>query len=607
MRFKSLLAAMLVSSVSSIAMAQTYSNVISFGDSLTDNGNLFGLTGNPPPPYFNGRFSNGPTFAEILAGRIRPQAGPNGTMYNFGQAALGGNVNYAFGGARADNNLNLNGPIPSVQTQIGAFNFHGGTIGANSLVTLWAGANDIFQTATVYDQAAINNSALQMRNSLLMLSGLGARTIIIMNLPDLGRTPAYAGGPGAGLATIATNAYNTAQDTQITAARAAAAPGTNIIRVNANAISAQILANPLAFGFTNVTSQCVMTAACIGGNAAAQAGYFFWDSVHPTTSAHALFANIIQQYAQYGTVASTTHSLAEVGLTLRQSNIGRSLDRMANARYGGWPSEKGEMTLTATFDYLSNNGGGNRTAYSGHAEGAQLTYARSSGAAVAYGGQLSGQFGNVTQGLLKYSPLSLSMDGWVTGKFGATFVNLAAGASYNSYGSYNRGSGVGNLNMTASPSGSSLGAALQVGHGIKTGAITLTPSATLSVLNAKVGGYNETGLVAPLALSARSLTAVMGSVEMRADMPINAALSGHGLVGYQALLAVSGNSVTAGLSDNPVTPFTTALSQIAGNGFYVGAGLSGKITGAAVMSLDYRGGYTNGANHKLTGGIKIAF
>ncbi|MFM7750944.1 MAG: hypothetical protein ACKPB0_11095, partial [Opitutaceae bacterium] len=51
----------------SIAAAQnrTFTNVYVFGDSLSDTGNLFAATSalgaaNPPAPYFQGRFSNGP-------------------------------------------------------------------------------------------------------------------------------------------------------------------------------------------------------------------------------------------------------------------------------------------------------------------------------------------------------------------------------------------------------------------------------------------------------------------------------------------------------------------------------------------------------------------
>lgn len=43
--------------------------VISLGDSFSDTGNLYALTGQryPPPPYYEGRFSNGPLWIEHLA------------------------------------------------------------------------------------------------------------------------------------------------------------------------------------------------------------------------------------------------------------------------------------------------------------------------------------------------------------------------------------------------------------------------------------------------------------------------------------------------------------------------------------------------------------
>ena len=43
------------------------STLIVFGDSLSDNGNLFDLIGQPAPPAWEGRASNGPTYAERLA------------------------------------------------------------------------------------------------------------------------------------------------------------------------------------------------------------------------------------------------------------------------------------------------------------------------------------------------------------------------------------------------------------------------------------------------------------------------------------------------------------------------------------------------------------
>ena len=54
---------------SGIVAATPLHNVVVFGDSLSDNGNLYELMRHqlpPSPPYFEGRFSNGPVWIEHL-------------------------------------------------------------------------------------------------------------------------------------------------------------------------------------------------------------------------------------------------------------------------------------------------------------------------------------------------------------------------------------------------------------------------------------------------------------------------------------------------------------------------------------------------------------
>src|SRR5580700_5150096 len=50
-----------------VVLADTFTSVVVYGDSLSDNGNLFAATGQPPAPYFEGRRSNGPVAVEQLA------------------------------------------------------------------------------------------------------------------------------------------------------------------------------------------------------------------------------------------------------------------------------------------------------------------------------------------------------------------------------------------------------------------------------------------------------------------------------------------------------------------------------------------------------------
>ena len=81
--------------------AATYDGYTSFwtlGDSLSDDGNLYAATGGkaPPAPYFDGRFSNGPVWAEHVAADFAAKGLATG--------------NFAYGGAATE--PLANGPYP---------------------------------------------------------------------------------------------------------------------------------------------------------------------------------------------------------------------------------------------------------------------------------------------------------------------------------------------------------------------------------------------------------------------------------------------------------------------------------------------------------------
>ncbi|MBY0432097.1 MAG: hypothetical protein K2Q10_12920, partial [Rhodospirillales bacterium] len=118
--------------------AAEFDRVIVFGDSLSDVGNLYTATaGQQPlsPPYADGRFSNGPVWAEYLRPGIRGStAGITAT----------GSLDYAFGGATTGSGQ----AIPGLLDQVGLFQADkaaGRTaLGGRDAVVVWAGANDYF-------------------------------------------------------------------------------------------------------------------------------------------------------------------------------------------------------------------------------------------------------------------------------------------------------------------------------------------------------------------------------------------------------------------------------------------------------------------------------
>jgi outer membrane lipase/esterase len=109
-------------------------------------------------------------------------------------------------------------------------------------------------------------------------------------MPDLGLTPeALAAGPSfASLATFLTDGFNAGLDLLLGQARAQLAPlGVRLYEFDTAGLFRDVVAHPGAYGFTNVTEQCVLSSAAVAANCA---GYFFFNGVHPTTSAHETLA-----------------------------------------------------------------------------------------------------------------------------------------------------------------------------------------------------------------------------------------------------------------------------------------------------------------------------
>lgn len=124
-------------------------SLYAFGDSLSDNGNLFKLTGKPPAPYYQGRFSNGPVWVEYLPGLI------NRDFSAANDHAYGG----AFTGPLTINGqslgTNLDGAsLPGVSTEIAGFAASGGSFSRSDVVALWGGANNYFAYGTAVQQLA---------------------------------------------------------------------------------------------------------------------------------------------------------------------------------------------------------------------------------------------------------------------------------------------------------------------------------------------------------------------------------------------------------------------------------------------------------------------
>lgn len=255
------------------ATAATFSQIYVFGDSLSDTGNSFNATGIPPsPPYFQGRASNGPVWVEYLADDLglTPQQQTN---YAFFGATTGSSSNSTITGAQ----------IPGLQQQINSFKATNTSADPNALYVLSAGANDYLSGSTTNPSVPLTNLSTVVNS----LADYGAKNIMVVNLPDLGKLPGTSGNTqvSTGLSALS-QAHNSGLAANLNLLSQQS--DVNIIPVDVNSLFNQAIASPEQFNFTNVTESCLtQTSVCSNPNE-----YLFWDRVHPTTVAHELVGDL---------------------------------------------------------------------------------------------------------------------------------------------------------------------------------------------------------------------------------------------------------------------------------------------------------------------------
>lgn len=257
------LAAIALLSFSLPAEAESFSAVFVYGDSLSDNGNLYAISGIPSPPYYNGRFSNGPVAVEQLA----EQLGSPLSDFAWGGATTGIG-NSGDGGSQTSPGIF---GLPGMLSQLAAYPVPPALI-PTSLFVVWGGAND-FEAGGSVATAIADIDAI-----VTSLRANGATHILVPGLPDLGLTPEFYGDAAA---TAYSRQFN--QGLQSTLPSGA-------IYSDVYGLLNSVVQNPGAYGFTNVTSPCFD-----GVSVCSSPGqHLFWDDIHPTTAADALLANQFQ-------------------------------------------------------------------------------------------------------------------------------------------------------------------------------------------------------------------------------------------------------------------------------------------------------------------------
>jgi phospholipase/lecithinase/hemolysin len=275
--------------------ADTLKNMVVFGDSLSDNGNLYEYLKHQlptSPPYYDGRFSNGPIWVETLLKYYYVNPEPKRLL------------NFAFGGAgvnEADSDV-----LFTLKKEVDSYLLAHAKADPQSLFVIWIGSNNYLAVPDSDAEAELvaNEVVTGIKKQIDRLIKSGARYFFIVDLPDLGKTPAAKLLDAETKLSYVTKLHNINLKNLISSYRK------NYRKINftyfeISKLFDQAIYHPEAFGFTNVIDTCfeanfnnmkhqsmlaIATKIMLQDTDPRCDGYFFFDPVHPTHRSHEILA-----------------------------------------------------------------------------------------------------------------------------------------------------------------------------------------------------------------------------------------------------------------------------------------------------------------------------
>jgi len=324
----------LLLTMASHAYSPQFDTVVVFGDSLSDNGNLYRYMLHllpVSPPYYEGHFSDGPVWVEYLYDSFFPEDYRAGFQ------------NYAVGGAGAVLSYKENLPYTLTFELDNYLYWHTYDHQQSSLYSIWIGANNYINEPTNVDE--LTSGVVAAIGSVTeSLIANGGDKFLMTNLPDLAQLPQAKDSVNQALLTRLTLTHNQKLATLVDQLRDKY-PEVLFISFDANQFFEEAKGHAQDYGVDNLVDPCYLGSysgwllslvpddetlhaslqqqmpelndqqwLMIKNNPqlheAATTGYIFallpkteelqcanylyWDHVHPTTNVHQLIAKKVK-------------------------------------------------------------------------------------------------------------------------------------------------------------------------------------------------------------------------------------------------------------------------------------------------------------------------
>lgn len=305
----------------SAAPLPAYTGVFTFGDSLLDPGNdlraaeqlgrfpFFSVPDGAPTAdrgYFAGRFSNGFNFGDLISNKVLDQPTKPTFPYGVAEALLsfptpignrpeGDNLSFAYGGARV---IQGPDPAPALGAQVEIYETF--TADPTALYVVGVGANDVLSLVPTGGapvtgaeaEARIAAIAAELVQEVAHLFSLGARHVVVADVPNVGAVPAYLGAPDEATRRSLAAEYAHKVD-DLVEAQLAALPrpaGATLLQFHFDAYTDAVTASPAQYAFANVTQALTSQGGALDPTGR---GFLFFDKLHPTAQTHAQVASEI--------------------------------------------------------------------------------------------------------------------------------------------------------------------------------------------------------------------------------------------------------------------------------------------------------------------------